>query len=211
MFTDSYDAAMQLTKQLEKFRQKKDCVIAVPRSGFFIGYSVARALGLPLEVILSKKIGHPYNQELGIGSVFLTGTFIDSGWSDVSMDYIYKESDRILKGLQSTFRFYAGNRKPADLKSKTVILVDGGISAGNNILITIEALRKCEPLKIVFAVPVSSPASITEVSCLADEFICLHAPDDFLNISQYYGTYDHVSEDEVAQMMQSLVQLRNVA
>jgi predicted phosphoribosyltransferase len=211
MFKDRYDAARQLAQKLEKYRNMDGVVLAVPRGGVPIGHVVANELGLPLEIVLSKKIGHPYNQELSIGSVSMGGTIIENGWSDVSSDYIFKESDRILKGLHVKFKMYMGNRKSVDLKNKTVIVIDDGITTGCTVLVTVNAIRKSSPREIKVAVPVSAPSSVSNVARFVDDFICLNQPDDFLNVGQFYSSYTQVSDEEIVQLMQEVNPFRNVA
>jgi len=142
MFKNRYDAAMQLAVELEKYRGRDAIVVAVPRGGVPIGYTVAKELGLPLEIILSKKIGHPYNPEIAIGSVTLHGAVIDDRVMDVDMDYIHRTADRILHDLKEKYKLYMGNRKPRDLKNKTVIVVDDGAATGNTLMATVRAMRK---------------------------------------------------------------------
>ena len=90
MFKDRYDAALQLAKKLEKYRNNGGIILAIPRGGVPIGYVVAKELKFPLEIILSKKIGHPLNPEFAIGSVSLQGAMINDNVMDVSLDYIQR-------------------------------------------------------------------------------------------------------------------------
>lgn len=210
MFKDRYEAAMQLAKKLEKFKNKDGIVLAVPRGGVPIGYVVAKELGLPLEVILSKKIGHPYNPEFAVGSVSLYGTVINDSIIDFSMEYIHKEVERLLKVLNEKNKLYMGNRKPTDLKDKTVIIVDDGIATGNTILATLEGLRKCKPKEIIIAVPVAPPSTVSKLSKYVDEFICLLTPDNFSAVGQFYDTFLQVSDDEVIKLLHDSEKLEAV-
>src|SRR4051812_28262176 len=115
MFNNRYEAAKLLGQKLEKYKNTNGIVLAVPRGGVPIGYEIAKDLGLPLEIVLSKKIGHPFNPEFAIGSVSLHGVTINEKVENVSMDYINKEAERILIGLKEKFKIYMGNRKPTDL------------------------------------------------------------------------------------------------
>jgi predicted phosphoribosyltransferase len=211
MFKDRYDAAKQLVVRLEKYKNKNGIILAVPRGGVPLGYEVAKTLDLPLEIILSKKIGHPSNPEFAIGSVTLNGPIIDESAKEVSKEYIKTESERILKTLKEKFKLFMGNRKPTELKDKTVIIVDDGIATGNTILATIEAIKKSKPKEIVIAVPVAPPSTIRRLSGFADEVICLLTPENFMGVGQFYENFSQVSDEEVIQLLNEANKIKNIA
>lgn len=201
MFKDRYEAAMMLAEKLEKYKNKNGIVLAVPRGGVPIGYYIAKELDLPLEIILSKKIGHPNNPEYAIGSVSLHGTIVNSNLGDVSMDYINKEAEKISAALKEKFKLYMGNKKPTDLKDKTVIVVDDGIATGNTIIATLEMIKKSQPKEIIIAVPVAPPATAKNISKLVDEFVCLLTPENFMGVGQFYRNFTQVSDEEVIKFL----------
>ncbi len=211
MFENRYEAALQLAGKLQEFKNKDGVVLAVPRGGVPIGYTIAKELGLPLEIILSKKIGHPYNPEYAIGSVSLHGAIIDERVTDVPMDYIQKEADRILSGLKEKFKLFMGDRKPTDLTGKIVIIVDDGIATGNTILATIKSIEKSNPQKIIIAVPVAPPATVSKLSKVADEIVCLLIPENFSGVGQFYYDFSQVSDDEVIELLQKANKIKNIA
>lgn len=201
MFVDRYDAAKQLAGKLEKYKNKNAIIIAIPRGGVPLGYYLAIALKLPLEIVLSKKIGHPNNPEFAIGSVTLNGVIIDYNSTDVSKDYIKTEIERIRKTLKEKFNLFMGNHKPTDLKNKTVIIVDDGIATGNTIQATVEIIKKNKPKEIIIAVPVAPHSATKKLSNIVDEFICLHSPKDFIGVGQFYERFPQVSDQEVIQLL----------
>ena len=211
MFKNRYDAAMQLAVELEKYRGRDAIVVAVPRGGVPIGYTVAKELGLPLEIILSKKIGHPYNPEIAIGSVTLHGAVIDDRVMDVDMDYIHRTADRILHDLKEKYKLYMGNRKPRDLKNKTVIVVDDGAATGNTLMATVRAMRKDKPKEIIIAVPVSPPDTANQLRSVSDDFICLSTPHEFYGISRFYEDFSQVSDEEVIELLGNVNEKKKVA
>jgi predicted phosphoribosyltransferase len=202
MFKDRFEAAILLAKKLEKYKNSDGIILAIPRGGVPIGYVIAKKLNMPLEVVLSKKIGHPRNPEYAIGSVSLKGAIVNTNVIDVSMDYIQNESDRILKTLQEKFKLYMGNRKPTDLKNKTVIIVDDGIATGNTMLAIIEAIRDSRPKEIIIAVPVGPPAAVSMLSKSVDEMVCLLVPENFGGVGQFYYNFSQVSEEKVIQLLE---------
>ncbi|MBK9637630.1 MAG: phosphoribosyltransferase [Bacteroidetes bacterium] len=211
MFKDRYDAALQLAKKLEKYRNNGGIILAIPRGGVPIGYVVAKELKFPLEIILSKKIGHPLNPEFAIGSVSLQGAMINDNVMDVSLDYIQRESEQIHKKLKEKFSLYMGNRKSTDLKNKTVIIVDDGIATGSTILATVDSIKKSKPKEIIIAVPVSSLFAESKLSKVVDEFICLITPENFMGVGQFYDNFSQVSDEEVIQLLSDANKIKNVA
>lgn len=201
MFKDRYDAAMQLAQRLEKYRGKDAIVLSVPRGGVPLGYVIAKELGLPQEIILSKKIGHPFNPEFAIGSVTLHGAVINDNVTDVDKTYIERTAKKIYNDLQEKFRLYMGGHKPADLKNKTVIVVDDGVATGSTIKACIHAIRKNHPKEIIVAVPVSPPETALELRELADTLICLYIPSDFYGVGQYYEDFSQVSDEDVIRLL----------
>jgi predicted phosphoribosyltransferase len=208
MFKDRHEAAMLLAKKLEKYKNKNGIILAVPRGGVPIGYYIAKELDLPLEIILSKKIGHPNNPEYAIGSVSLHGTIVNSNLGDVSMDYINKEAEKISTALKEKFKLYMGNRKPTDLKDKTVIVVDDGIATGNTIIATLEMIKKSRPKEIIIAVPVAPPETAKNLTKLVDEFICLLTPENFMGVGQFYKNFNQVSDEEVIKFLDEALKIK---
>lgn len=204
IFKGRYDAAMRLVKKLEKYRGKDGVVLAVPRGGVPIGYVIAKELGLPLEIILSKKIGHPYNPEFAIGSVTLHGTVINDNVIDVDRDYIQRTVDSILHNLKEKSKLYMGSHKPVSLENKIVILVDDGVATGSTIKASILAIRKNDPQRIIVAVPVSPPETAVKLREMSDEFICLHTPQDFYGVGQFYDDFSQVSDEEVIHQLKEI-------
>ena len=202
IFKDRIDAAMQLAKKLEDYKNKDAIILAIPRGGVPVGYIMAQELGLPMEIVLSKKIGHPRNPEYAIGSVSLQGAIINENVLDVSLDYYRKEADRILEGLKEKFKLFMGNRKPTELKDKIVIIVDDGVATGSTILATVEAIKKSKPKKIVLAVPVAPPTTALKLDKEVDELVCLLTPLGFQGVGQFYQYFSQVSDEEVIQLLQ---------
>jgi putative phosphoribosyl transferase len=201
LFRDRQDAALQLIPALEKFRGAPGVVFAVPRGGVPIGYYIAQHYNLPLELLLIKKIGHPLNKEVAVGAVSLEDYEVE-GHYNLPPDYVEKEVREIALALQERYkRFMGENHQPTDVKGKTVIIIDDGVATGNTILSAIRIMRKKNPGKIVVAVPVASPHATERIREEADELICLHEPDDFYGVGQFYSNFSQVSDDEVEHFL----------
>lgn len=202
---DRKEAGLLLSEKLEKYQDTDTLILAVPRGGVPIGYEIAKNLNLQLDIILSKKIGHPLNKEFAIGAVSLDSLLIDSH-PEVSQAYIESEIKYLRELLQEKYALYMGNRKPIDVKGKNVIIVDDGIATGNTLLACINMLRKNNPKKIIVAVPVVPADMVPIFKQKADEFIYLMAPIDFGGVGRFYENFEQVNDDEVIRML-SIVNL----
>ena len=197
---DRKEAGLLLSEKLEKYQDSETIILAIPRGGVPIGYEIAKNLNLPLDIILSKKIGHPLNKEFAIGAVSLDSTTIDEH-PDVSNAYIDTEIKHLRELVQEKYAIYMGNRKPINVKGKNVIIVDDGIATGNTLLACINMLRKNNPKKIIVAVPVV-PADVVPIfQQKADEFVFLMAPIDFGGVGRFYQEFEQVNDDEVIRML----------
>jgi len=207
-FENRYDAAAMLAGRLEKYRNEPGVIFAVPRGGVPIGYYLARNFNFPLELLLTKKIGHPMNSELAIGAVSLESEVVDPR-HDVPRNYIDREVKKIRKTLRERYNLFMGNRKPVDISGKTVILVDDGIATGNTMIASIELLRQKNPEKIVVAIPVAPPETAMRIKSMVDDFICLYMPDDFIGVGQFYNDFEQVSDEEVVELLHAAYKVKS--
>lgn len=202
MFRDRTDAAFQLADALLAYKNQQAVVVAIPRGGVPMGAIIAKALNLPLEVILTKKIGHPQHKEYSIGTVTLTDRLINSP-EGVSQEYIERETKRIRSLLQERYNRYYINQPPISLKNQMVLLVDDGIATGNTLRSAIKLIHQQNPLKIVVAVPVAYPKALEKIRKLpyVGEIICLYAPDNFSAVGQFYQEFRQVTDEAVIDLL----------
>jgi putative phosphoribosyl transferase len=199
---DRMEAANLLSEKLKKYKNSNSVVIAIPRGGVPLGYEIARNLQLPLDVVLSKKIGHPFNKEFAIGAVSLDSTLVDVH-PDVPKEYVEKEIVRLRNLLREKYKLYRGDRKPVAVKNKNIILVDDGIATGNTLLASLEMLRKQQPAKIIVAVPVLPYDTLAVFEKNTHEFVYLIASKDFRGVGRFYEDFQQVEDDEVIQMLKT--------
>jgi len=147
LYENRTDAGKQLAKQLISYQGSDVVVLAIPRGGLPIGEEVARILKAPLDVALSKKIGHPYNREYALGAVSLESIVI-SDTETIPKAYIEEETARIRETLRKRQDQYYKNRKPVPLRDKLVIVVDDGIATGNTLMATVQLVANQSPAKI---------------------------------------------------------------
>ncbi len=205
MFADRRDAGRALARRLARYKGREDAVVlAVPRGGVAIGAALAEELGLPLDVILTKKIGHPDNPEFAIGAVSLTGEAVNSGLIEregIPREYVDSMIERIRESLWQRYRLYRGTSRPMSAAGKTVILADDGAATGRTLLAAVELLRRDRAGKIVVAIPVAPPDTLATLERSADETVCLAVPADFMAIGQYYRDFAQVSDDEALALL----------
>src|SRR3989338_6527335 len=207
LFKNRFDAAEKLAKKLIHYKNSKDAVIlAIPRGALEIGNVLAKRLNLQLDIILTKKIPHPYSEEYAIGAVSLKNYVVDEtavNTENVSEDYIKKHVKEIRKNLKEKYKKYIGE-EPINLKGKIVIIIDDGIATGNTIKLAIDMARKEKAKKVVVAIPVAPSENIIQLKELADEVVCLETPFPFFAIGQFYETFTQVDDDEAIRLLKEV-------
>lgn len=197
---DRTEAGFLLSEKLNKYQDTNSVILAVPRGGVPVGIVISKALHLPMDIVVAKKIGHPSNKEFAIGAVSMDSMILDEH-SDVPKKYIDDEIIRLRKQLDEKYGRYMGNRKPLDLENKNVILVDDGIATGNTLLSCITMLRKKNPAKIIVAVPVLPFDTIPLFEKNANELIYLTASKYFRGVGSFYEEFNQLEDEEVIQML----------
>jgi putative phosphoribosyl transferase len=206
VFEDRKDAGRRLAKALEAFKSKADTlVLALPRGGIIVGYEVAEALHLPLDIVCPRKIGAPFNPEYAIGAVTETGEWILSeeviSSLDISEAYIKKmiqyEKEEATRRLQQ----YRPSLPPRQLKQKTVILVDDGLATGSTMRAAIKTCRAEGASTIVLAIPVAPPETFQKLQKEVDQAYCLTTPQSFFAVGQFYHHFDQVFDEEVIDLL----------
>ena len=210
MFRDRIEAGELLAAKLKKYKNTSGIVLAVPRGGVPVAFAVAKELGFPVEVVLTKKIGHPMNKEYAIGAASLTDYFVIPH-ENVSEEYIQEELKLIRANLKKMYARFMGDKEPADIKDKTVIVIDDGIATGNTLLGTIHVLRKGKPGKIVIGVPVASKSAMRKLSTEVDEVVAVMVPDEFHGVGAFYEDFGQVSDEEALFYLDKLRELRKAS
>lgn len=206
MFKDRFDAGYQLAQKLQQYKNNPDTIIlAIPRGALEIGSVLSRELDLPLDIVLTKKIGYPGNPEYAIGAVSLDNIILDKRvleFSGALEAYIKQEVAAIRQLLQERSAAYHGNRKPLSLTDKTVIVTDDGIATGRTLEATLDLIKKQHPKKIIVAVPVASKEALQLIKKKADEVLCLIIPDFFMSVGQWYQKFDQVDDSQAIALLQ---------
>jgi putative phosphoribosyl transferase len=213
LFADRVDAGKRLVSALVDLVDKNAIVLAIPRGGVVVGYEVAKAFGLPLDVIIPRKIGAPSQPELAIGAVTEDGTvLLDERLVErlrVSDYYIKEESKAQKVEIQRRLKVYRGDVPYPILANRDVILVDDGIATGSTMKAALASVRKRGAKTIVVGIPVGPPSTITELEQTADRVVCLHTPESFYAIGQFYRDFTQTSDEEVTRLLKLIKEQRD--
>lgn len=210
IFRNRAEAGRVLGQRLESYTKVSNLVVlGIPRGGVPVAFEVAAALKAPLDVFILRKLGVPYQEELAFGAIASGGVrFIDQEIVDAAgipapeIERIVARQQAELDRRESTYR---GGRGPVDVRGKTVILVDDGIATGASMQAAVAALRKMEPTRLVVAVPVAPASTCKRLAPLVDELVCVHAPESFYAIGEFYEDFSQLSDEEVRRILQRSV------
>ncbi|HYL63829.1 MAG TPA: phosphoribosyltransferase [Candidatus Methylomirabilis sp.] len=206
-FVDRIDAGRRLAKKLEAYAGRNDIfVLGIPRGGVPVAFQVADELGAPLDVFVVRKLGVPSHEELAFGAIATGGMRVLDSQIVEEVGIPDQEIERIAakerQELNRRERVYRGGRLPLNLAGKTVILVDDGIATGASTLAAITALRELKPARIVLAAPVAPASTCRRLRREVDDLVCLHTPETFFAIGQFYEDFSQVSDEEVTSLLQ---------
>jgi predicted phosphoribosyltransferase len=207
-FSDRRDAGRRLASLLAPYRGRTDVIVlGLPRGGVPVAYEVARALHVPLDVFVVRKLGMPGHEELAIGALASGGArFVNEPLvartgirGDVVDAIARREACEIVRREE---RYRA--RQPAlVVERRTVILVDDGLATGASMRAAVLALRELGPTRIVVAVPVGAIGSCNEMHQIADEVVCYASPEPFRAVGLWYEDFNPTTDDEVTKLLQS--------
>jgi putative phosphoribosyl transferase len=207
MFADRGTAGRQLAARLHHLHSDEPLVLALPRGGVPVGFEVARELDAPLDILLVRKIGVPWQPELALGAV-VDGAdpqvLINEGLAEelaVERSYIESETARQLSEIERRRRIYLGDKPPPELGSRTVIIVDDGIATGSTARAALRAVRKAGARRIVLAVPLAPEDTIEQLEAEVDEIVCLSSPSPFIAVGAHYGKFPQLADADVIALL----------
>ena len=207
IFRDRSDAGRQLATELRVREEPGDAVVlALPRGGVPVGYEVAVALNLPLDVCVVRKLGVPGQPELAMGAIASGGVQVLNPsvvqMMEVGDNEIAAIAERERRELERRELAYRGEIPPLDVERRTIILVDDGLATGASMLAAIRALRQRNVSAVVAAVPVAPRETVERIDGVADEVVCLLTPQPFHSICSFYRDFAQVNDEEVRCLLQ---------
>jgi putative phosphoribosyl transferase len=204
-FANRRDAGRQLGIRLARLTAERPVVVGLPRGGIPVAYEVSQALGAPLDVLVVRKLGCPWQPELGLGALgegdirLLNQSLMRS--TGVTAQQLEATVAREGAELEHRVRRFRGEREPIPVTGRTVIVVDDGLATGFTARAGIEVLRRRGAHRIVLAVPVAPTGAVTELQTVADEVVCLHTPSEFVALGQFYDDFAQTTDEEVASLL----------
>lgn len=206
-FTDRDEAGRQLAKRLEHLRGQPVVVLGLPRGGVLVAAQVAQALGAPLDVIVVRKLGAPFQPELGMGAVGEDGVQVINPVVVDQVGAAEKElaaiAARERAQVEARAERYRACRPREPLTGRVAVVVDDGIATGSTARAACQIARAHGAARVVLAVPVAPPGWEPRIGTDADEFVCVETPPDFFGIGQFYVDFSQTSDDTVIACLQA--------
>ncbi|MFQ6015368.1 MAG: phosphoribosyltransferase [Anaerolineae bacterium] len=206
-FYDRHEAGELLAEELTFLKGEPDVIVlAIPRGGVVVGYKIARALKVPLDVYITRKIRAPYNPELALGAVASDGgVVLDYQLAErlgVPDEYIETETAHQQEEIRRRMEAYRGDQPPLEIEGKTVILTDDGVATGSTVLASIQAIRKQNPAQLILAMPVGPQETMSRLEQYVDHLVCLSTPQIFWAVGAFYAIFDQTPDEEVVKLLQ---------
>lgn len=213
LYRNRRDAGQQLATKLAAYTNRPEAIVlALPRGGMPAGYEVAKALHVPLDVFIVRKLGVPGREELAMGAIASGGVQV----LNEQVIRLHRIPDNVIKAvaarerqeLERRERLYRDDRPFPNLSNRTVILVDDGLATGATMRAAVAAVRQQQPARIVVAVPVAAPQVCAEFRHLVDESICVHTPELFYGVGLWYEDFAQTSDQEVYDLLKQSLSLQ---
>jgi len=206
IYRDRIEAGKKLAAHLTEFERRDNLVVlALPRGGVPVAYEVARALDVPMDVFVVRKLGMPGHQEFAMGAIASGGIRVINAAAVHEAGITEKEIDAAAAQeqleLERRERLYRGDRPRMNLREHTVMVVDDGMATGSTMHAAVLALRRLKPSEIIVAVPVASVEACAELKQSADRVICLNTPAFFRAVGQWYDDFSQTTDAEVLAYM----------
>lgn len=204
-FQNRAEAGRMLAQRLTQYRDRSTIVLALPRGGVAIGYEIARALNVPLDVMITHKIPAPDNPEYAIGAVAENGeTQLNRPEIEalgISQAYIDQEKRVQMEEINRRKNLYRRGKSFPSLKDRTVIIADDGVATGYTMMAAIKAVKAQGPRKVIVAVPVGPGETIEELATMVDEVVVKSTPTPFFAVGAFYRSFEQVSDQQVQQFL----------
>jgi len=208
IFKDRVDAGRKLADALADLAGKDGVVLAIPRGGVVVGAEVAIKLGLELDLIIPRKIGAPHNPEVAIGAVTQNGTtildrrlieIIGVGKGDLEEKINYE-----IEEIRRRISLYKDVEEKQSYEGRQLIVVDDGVATGYTMVAALRSARNLRPRELVVAIPVAPPETLEILKKEVDWAVCLHTPEVFYAVGQFYRSFEQTEDGEVIDILYEL-------
>jgi predicted phosphoribosyltransferase len=205
-FRDRKYAGRALARRLANLAGRTDVtVLALPRGGTPVAYEVAKALHAPLDVLVVRKLGVPWNPEFAMGAIASGGERLIDDMLVRELGISARDVEEVASNeayeLERRERVYRGGRPAPDLRGRTVILVDDGLATGSTMRVAVRAVRRQAPARVVVAAPVAAPEACELLRGEADEVVCAEMPSPFWGVGRWYLDFSQTSDEEVCRLL----------
>ena len=204
-FADRFEAGRLLADQLSFHKVPDDAlVLALPRGGLPVGLAIAERLNLPLDVVVARKLGVPWQPEVAMGAIAGPVRVLDEqliqelGIAKEEVDAIVSREQAEVKRREELYR---AGRPPLELRGRSVILVDDGIAMGSTMTAAARYVKSLNPAEVIIAVPIGSRQACLRLIGEVDDLVCLTAPEPFYAVGQWYRDFHPVSDIEVQNLL----------
>ena len=206
MFKNREEAGELLAQELIQFRKDPSAILlALPRGGVAVAYQLSLALHLPLDVLITRKIGAPGNPEYALGAVSETGAVYWNREALLGLSLTERQLSAAVQAQQKEVTRRVAlcrqGRPFPDLNDRTVILVDDGLATGATFFASVATARQGNPRRVIGAIPVGPRSTVEEARKLVDQLIVLRVPDPFYAVGNFYRDFEQVEDREVLQYL----------
>ena len=208
IFLNRVAAGRALARHLQSYAQRQDVIVlALPRGGVPVGFEVAAALHAPLDVLLVRKLGVPWQEELAMGAIASGGALYVDRLLMREADVTEAQFEHVLADAQNELArretLYREQRPALSVEGQIAIVVDDGMATGATLLAALRALRSRSPARIVVALPVAPADGELRLGDAADEFVCALTPRVFFSVGQFYQDFGETTDDDVRGLLAS--------
>jgi len=206
VFQDREEAGRLLAERLKAYRgDPNTLILALPRGGVAVGYTLSLALHLPLDVLITRKIGAPGNPEYALGAIAETGALVLNQEAMRAFSLSKEDLDKPIRAQQEEIArrqaLYRSGRPLPPLKGRTVLLVDDGIATGSTFFASVDALKRLHPMRLVGAIPVGPRDTLIRLGQQVDELIVLMMPESFYAVGNHYADFTQVEDATVVRYL----------
>jgi predicted phosphoribosyltransferase len=208
MLKNRIEAGQLLLEKLLQSKIENPCLFAVPRGGVIVAKPIAESLNTRIEMLVVHTIDHPLNPDVAVGAVMPDGSAVYDRENLKGIAITLERFEQLVGQaaieVKQRMLFYVGSDQAPDVKGKTAIIVDDGVTKGYTIRTAANWIKTLEPAKIIIAIPVAPLSVVRELTEEVDEMICLVQPKQFWTVANYYEDFSQTTDEEVLEILKAI-------